>query len=388
MPIARVLVGEKQRVPAKVWATQLDLPTEVQLREIAQLPFILGHVAAMPDAHLGKGSTVGCVIATEHAIIPAAVGVDIGCGMLAVLTNIDLMYAKLKQWELFHAIESMVPLGSGSHDSQRFDWAGFNNPVHANVKDELLTARYQLGTLGGGNHFIEISADTRGRVWIMLHSGSRKIGNLIAREHIKVADNLMKEWHIDLPNRELAYLIDSTPEFGKYISDLNWAQDYARVNREVILQLVLKAVQKVVGPFETIGEVINCHHNYTEIEHHYNKDAWVTRKGAIRARVGDMGIIPGSMGDKSYIVRGLGCKESFCSAPHGAGRLVPRKQADARFTVEDAISQTEGVACKKDAGILDEIPSAYKRIDEVIAASSDLVVVEEELKQFVCVKGG
>ena len=388
MPIQKVFSGEKQIVPVKCWTDEIDLVTEVQLRKIAQLPFIHKHVSAMPDAHLGKGSTVGSVIATKKAIIPAAVGVDIGCGMAALKTSINYKLALDMQWKLYEALEASIPLGAGGqYRDIQFYWPGFiDYKIKAKVGDKLNTSQYQLGTLGSGNHFIEICHDTDFNVWIMIHSGSRGIGNLIASEHIKVAEKLMKEWHISLPDRELAYLIESTPEFKDYMDDLSWAQEYARMNREVMMNNVIKTVEKVVGEFSR-STPINCHHNYTEKEHHFGEDVWLTRKGAIRARQGDMGIIPGSMGDRSYIVRGKGCADAFCSAPHGAGRKIPRKQADKLFTEEDAKNQTEGVACRKDSRVFDELPTVYKSIDKVMEYSDDLVEVVTELKQFVCVKG-
>lgn len=385
--IDHVLMSEDQKVPVKCWTPLIDEVTEKQLRTIAKLPFIKKHVSAMPDAHLGKGSTVGTVIATRHAIIPAAVGVDIGCGMFWMMTDLHIDTIMKHRFDIFNAIERDIPLGMNKHKEKNESWDGFLNPIYANVGDKLETSKYQLGTLGGGNHFIEICTDNQNRISIMLHSGSRGIGNIIAQEHIKTAERLCKEWHIDLPDKELAYLVDSHPEFDRYIHDLHWAQDYAMENRSVMFTHVVNAIQSVVGEFKLVGELVNCHHNYTAMEHHFDEDVWVTRKGAIRARQGDMGIIPGSMGDKSYIVRGKGCVDAFCSAPHGAGRVLSRKKAEEIYTIEDMAKQTEGIVCKKDASVLDEIPRAYKPIEDVIRYSDDLVEVVHEIRQLICVKG-
>jgi tRNA-splicing ligase RtcB (3'-phosphate/5'-hydroxy nucleic acid ligase) len=308
-----ILTGEKQKVPVKSWAPYLDHETETQLRNIAQLPFIFKQVNAMPDAHKGRGSTVGTVIATDKAIIPAAVGVDIGCGMLAVKTDLNFERCFEKQWELFNALEATIPVGQESHESVVFPWLGFKDcAIYAPLYDQFPTAAKQIGTLGGGNHFIEVCHDTDFNVWVMLHSGSRGIGNKIGMHYIKTAQKIMEEWHINLPDDELAYLIESHPKFSCYMHDLQWAQEYAFRNRECMLKLMITAIREVMGEFKLVGNVINCHHNYTEKERHFGKDVWLTRKGAIRAGEGDMGIIPGSMGadSPSYIVRGKGLRES------------------------------------------------------------------------------
>lgn len=385
--IDHVLMGEDQKVPVKCWTPSIDEVTEKQLRTIAQLPFIVKHVSAMPDAHKGFGSTVGTVVATRRAIIPGSVGVDMGCGMLWMMTDIHIDIIMKHRFDIFDAIEKFVPVGANQHKVKNEEWVGFSYTPHAKVGDKFENAKYQLGTLGGGNHFIEVCTDKDNRISIMLHSGSRGIGNLIAQEHIKTAERLCKEWHINLPDKELAYLVDSHPEFERYMHDLHWAQDYAMENRRVMFEYVVKAIQSVIGEFQLVGDPVNCHHNYTAREHHFGEDVWVTRKGAIRARTGDMGIIPGSMGDKSYIVRGKGCADAFCSAPHGAGRVLSRTKAEEIYTVEDLAKQTEGIVCKKDASVLDEIPRAYKPIEDVIRYSDDLVEVVHEIRQLICVKG-
>ncbi len=386
MPL--ILEGNKQHVPVKSWAPFLDIETEVQLRQVAMLPFVRNHVAAMPDAHKGKGSTVGTVIATARAIIPAAIGVDIGCGMLAFMTNLNFQLCFEKQWDLFNALLKYIPVGQTSHDSQKYTWSGFKEgTLIAPVGDYWDGAKKQLGTMGGGNHFLEMCYDADFNVWIVLHSGSRKIGNEIGNYYIKTAQRLMKEGNVDLPNGELAYLLEKDKEFSEYINDMMWAQEYAMFNRSCMLDLASKAIKSVVGDFNVVGEVINCHHNYTVKEIHHGEEVWLTRKGAIRAQSGEMGIIPGSMGSETYIVRGKGCAEAFCSAPHGGGRLVPRGAAKRKFTVEDVVRETEGIACKKDASMIDEIPSVYKGIKQVMEHSADLVEVVAELKQFVNVKG-
>lgn len=390
MPIQQVLSGEKQSVPVKVWTNNIDLVTQVQLRNMAQLPFVFKHIAAMPDTHLGKGSTVGSVVATKGAIIPAAIGVDIGCGMCAMKTDIRHEELDGKLNLVYDEICRKVPVGHESHSQDQFPalWQKFLYTPSAKIKqDDWALARRQVGTLGGGNHFIEVCLDTDENVWIMLHSGSRKIGKLLAEEHIKTAQELAKKWHIGLPDRDLAYLVSDTPEFEGYMKDLHWAQDYAMENRRGMMLLVWDAVSKALGRRFDSSVMVNCHHNYVEMENHYGDNVYVTRKGAIRARKDDMGIIPGSMGTRSYIVKGLGCSDAFCSAPHGAGRQLSRGKAKELVTPEMFEEQTKGVVCRKDAGVYDEAPMAYKPIDEVMENSKDLVEVVAELKQVLCVKG-
>ena len=385
-----------QKVPIKIWSQLDKVETSAidQLRNIASLPFVYKHVAAMPDVHLGKGATVGSVIATEKAIIPAAVGVDIGCGMMAVKTPIDYRLVQDKIKEIRHSIERSIPVG---HESNRRitetvdKWDGWSGTEGLAYADKSLKSRAitQLGSLGGGNHFIEICLDTGNNVWVMLHSGSRNVGKVTADRHINEAKDIMKKMFISLPDPDLAYFAQGTAEFEKYIYDLHWCQSYAFQNRIEMMSRVMKDLSYVVNNKEPIERLIevNCHHNYTEQENHFGKNVWVTRKGAVRARESDYGIIPGSMGTRSYIVKGLGNPESFHSCSHGAGRRMSRTEAKRRFTLDDLKSQTEGVECRKDGGVLDEIPGAYKDIDEVMENQKDLVTVVAQLKQIMCVKG-
>ena len=398
MPIKEVISTE--RVPVKIWTDEVDEQSKQQLRNIASLPFVHHHVAAMPDVHLGIGATIGSVIATHKAIIPAAVGVDIGCGMLACrlsLTANELDEKSLKK--VFDQINRDVPVGRAQHQDNRV-------LIHAAMPFEArldaMTAKHpqllksfgkfskwmnQMGTLGGGNHFIEVCLDTSDQVWVMLHSGSRGIGNALASYFIELARKDMERWMIQLPDRDLAYFPEGSEHFADYVEAVNWAQEYAMQNRESMLDLVLGALGRHLPEFDVTSEVVNCHHNYVTIEHHYGANVWVTRKGAIRAREGDLGIIPGSMGAKSYIVRGKGNPESFHSSSHGAGRKMSRTAAGKQFTAADLARQTAGVICRKDIGVVDEIPGAYKDIDTVMANQSDLVEPIYQLKQVLCVKG-
>lgn len=385
-----------ERIPIKIWS-QLDTVEDKAIRQLkntAAMPFVFKHVAAMPDVHLGIGATVGSVIATKRAIMPAAVGVDIGCGMMAVKTGLDARVVQDKISEIRHSIERSVPVGFDQHKNKSavgVEFAGWQSIEKLNNYDIDLKqkARMQMGTLGGGNHFIEVCLDTEGSVWVMLHSGSRGIGNLVARRHIDNAKDLMKKMFIELPDPDLAYFAQGLPGFDDYIWDLNWCQEYAFQNRREMMKLVLKDLSHAVNNKEPIERLIevNCHHNYTEIENHYGENVFVTRKGAVRARESDFGIIPGSMGAKSFIVKGLGNAESFHSCSHGAGRRMSRTQATKQFTVADLVEQTSGVECRKDKGVLDEIPSAYKDIDVVMENQKDLVTVVAQLKQIMCVKG-
>ncbi|MEO0852432.1 MAG: RtcB family protein [Cyanobacteria bacterium J06648_11] len=381
--------------PVLSWANHDLGPQENQMaRNVSSLPFVFKHVALMPDVHLGKGALVGSVIATKDAIIPAAVGVDIGCGMHAIQTpfSIDDLDGKLKR--IRSDIEAVVPTGFNQNDdvdktaSNWQRWSDFQH-LHRGVRDLQTKAMRQMGSLGGGNHFIEVCVDTRDRVWVMLHSGSRNIGNKLAQCHISTAKSLAKLAGTSLPDPDLAHFIAGTPEFSAYWHDLQWAQDYARANRDVMMARVQRVLEKILAggkPFKPLLSV-NCHHNYAEKEVHFGEEAIVTRKGAVRARREDYGIIPGSMGAKSFIVKGKGNLDSFCSCSHGAGRTMSRTKAKKRFTLDDLIAQTAGVECRKDKGVLDEIPGAYKPIDEVMASQSDLVEVVATLKQVVCVKG-
>ena len=398
MPIQQVM--HDQRVPVKIWTDDVDERSKAQLANIASLPFVHHHVAAMPDVHLGIGATIGSVIATHKAIIPAAVGVDIGCGMVAARLSITANELDEKALQkVFDQISRDVPVGRAQHADNRV-LADAARPFEPGLT--ALTERHpdllkafgkfskwanQMGTLGGGNHFIEVCLDEDDWVWVMLHSGSRGIGNAIASYFIELARKDMERWMIQLPDRDLAYFPEGSEHFGDYVEAVHWAQEYAMQNRQAMLELVLAALTRHLPPFTVTTEAVNCHHNYVAMEHHYGEDVWVTRKGAIRAREGDLGIVPGSMGARSFIVRGKGNPESFCSSAHGAGRRMSRTAAEKHFTQADLVQQTAGVICRKDKGVLDEIPGAYKDIEEVMRAQSDLVEVVAEIKQVICVKG-
>ncbi|MEM7770647.1 MAG: RtcB family protein [Cyanobacteria bacterium P01_A01_bin.37] len=361
--------------PIYSWANHDLGASETQMaKNVASLPFVFKHVALMPDVHLGKGALVGSVLATKDAIIPAAVGVDIGCGMCAVQTpfTADQLDGKLKK--IRQDIESSIPVGFNENkdiEKEIYNWQGWRtfSDLHAGVQRLESKAVKQMGSLGGGNHFIEVCLDAEQRVWLMLHSGSRHIGNMLAQSHIRTAKDLAKLAEMNLPDPDLAYFVQGTEDFDAYWRDLQWAQDYARQNREIMMSRFQQIVEKhLAGGKSTKATLrVNCHHNYAERETHYGESVYVTRKGAVRARRDDYGIIPGSMGAKSFIVKGKGTAESFCSCSHGAGRLMSRTQAKKRFSVDDLINQTEGVECRKDRGVLDEIPAAYKPIDEVMA---------------------
>jgi tRNA-splicing ligase RtcB (3'-phosphate/5'-hydroxy nucleic acid ligase) len=360
-----------------------------QLRNISALPWVFHHVAAMPDVHYGKGATVGSVIAMKGAVSPAAVGVDIGCGMGAVKTNLAARHLPDSLRRIRLDIERVMPVGFASHDRPVATDAGNELweefPMLTSMVQGLFKkARAQLGTLGGGNHFFELCLDTEQNVWIMLHSGSRNIGKELAEIHIGKAKKLSH--NRDLPDRELAVFLAGTQEMKDYRRDLFWAQRYARANREVMLDLALGVLREHFPELET-ETAIFCHHNYVAEEVHYGEEVLVTRKGAIRAGQGELGIIPGSMGTRSYIVRGLGNPEAFESASHGAGRRMSRGEAKRRFSVKDLARQTEGIECRKDSGVIDEIPSAYKSIERVMEDQKDLVEVVAELRQVLCIKG-
>lgn len=398
MPIREVLTS--QRVPVKIWTDDADEKSKQQLANIASLPFIHHHVAAMPDVHLGIGATIGSVIATHKAIIPAAVGVDIGCGMVACrlsITGNELDEKSLQK--VFDQISRDVPVGRDQHRDERA-LVEAANPFASRL--DAMTQKHpqllktfgkfskwvnQMGTLGGGNHFIEVCLDETNQVWVMLHSGSRGVGNALASYFIQLARQDMERWMMQLPDRDLAYFPEGSEHFEDYIEAVTWAQEYAMQNRREMVDLVLAALKRHLPAFDVTSEVVNCHHNYVAIEHHYGADVWVTRKGAIRAREGDLGIIPGSMGTRSYIVRGKGNLVSFTSCAHGAGRKMSRTAAEKQFSAADLVRQTEGVICRKDKGVVDEIPGAYKDIDTVMANQADLVDVMHTLKQVVCVKG-
>ena len=398
MPIKQVIT--EGRLPVKIWTDEIEPHARQQLVNLSQLPFIHRHVAAMPDVHTGIGATRGSVIATHNAIIPAAVGVDIGCGMIACRLSLeanDLSEVLLKK--VFDQISRDVPVGRDQHKEERA-LTDYALPFGAQLKrmtdkhPQLLKSFgkssdwvRQMGSLGGGNHFIELCLDESNRIWIMLHSGSRGVGNAIGKYFIQLARKDMERWMINLPDRDLAYFPEGTEHFDEYAEAVQWAQDYAFANRQAMLDLILAALARHLPAFQVTAEAVNCHHNYVTRENHYGENVWITRKGAIRAREGDLGIIPGSMGAKSFIVRGKGNPESFCSCSHGAGRKMSRTAAEKAFTTADLARQTEGVVCRKDKGVIDEIPGAYKDIDEVMANQEDLVEVVHTLKQVVCVKG-
>jgi tRNA-splicing ligase RtcB (3'-phosphate/5'-hydroxy nucleic acid ligase) len=361
-----------------------------QLRNIANLPWIYKHVAVMPDVHFGKGATVGSVIAMKDALSPSAVGVDIGCGMAAIRTSLKAEDLPEDLSVLRLAIESQIPVGFSANEKAKKAVPGidglFNSftDLHDGVQDRFDNAARQMGTLGGGNHFIELCIDLDGDVWMMLHSGSRNIGKELAERHIKIAKTL--DHNAKIPDPDLAVFLNGTPEMKAYRHDLTWAQKYAYMNRQTMLA-TYRDILRNYFPGVTFGKEVNCHHNYVNEENHYGEDVLVTRKGAISAREGELGIIPGSMGAKSFIVSGKGNRESFNSASHGAGRRMSRSQAKREFSVEDLVKQTAGVECRKDQGVVDEIPAAYKNIEEVMAYQSDLVSIVAELRQVLCVKG-
>ncbi len=396
----------KNGVPVKMWTRGVPVEDAAlsQLENIAALPIVFPWVAAMPDVHYGIGATVGSVIPTLHAIIPAAVGVDIGCGMLAVQTSIEAKRLPDNLAKLRAAIEKAVPHGRSSRGRDSGAWSGPPEAVDQAWSElapgfERIAAKHRplarshhrvhLGTLGTGNHFIEICLDEADRVWVMLHSGSRGVGNAIGRHFIELAKRDMERHEQRLPDANLAYLEEGSPNFTDYVEAVQWAQHYAHVNREIMMRHVLFAMKKTkqLPRFETTELAIDCHHNYVQREHHYGADVYVTRKGAVRAGKGDFGIIPGSMGARSYIVRGRGNPESFCSSSHGAGRAMSRAAARQRFTLSDHRVATRGVECRKDRDVIDETPGAYKSIDAVMQAQTELVEVVHTLKQVVCVKG-
>ncbi len=363
---------ETDGAPIKAWTKGVPMAdnARAQLQNVAQMPFIHSHVAAMPDVHLGIGATVGSVIATKGAVMPASVGVDIGCGMMAVRTSLTSQQLPANLAHVRDKIEQAVPHG-------RSVSRGANSVVH-------------LGTLGTGNHFLELCLDEEDRLWVMLHSGSRGVGNRIGSYFIAETRRLFERRFMDghLPDKNLAFLVEGKdPLFDDYMQAVDWAQRFALVNRELMMKHTLRVLKKALTRFETDEVAVNCHHNYVARENHFGANVWVTRKGAVRAREGDLGIIPGSMGAKSFIVRGKGNAQSFHSCSHGAGRLMSRTEAKNTFTLADHRKATEGVECRKDEGVIDETPGAYKDIDAVMAAQADLVDVAHTLKQILCVKG-
>ena len=390
----------KGKVPVKIYTDEVEHTAMQQLTNIAQLPFIHSHIAAMPDVHAGIGATVGSVIPTKGAIIPAAVGVDIGCGMNALRLSLKAEQLPDNLRRIRSLIEDAIPVGFDMHKTDKapnstirglapgLDKILDKHPKIANLqKKPYQTWIRQIATLGGGNHFIEICLDENQDVWVMLHSGSRGIGNAIGRYFIALAKQDMQRHIANLPDKDLAYFEEGAKHFDDYVHAVHWAQDYAMANRREMMNLILEALRKELTQFGITKEAINCHHNYVAIESHFGAQVFVTRKGAIRAGEGELGIIPGSMGAKSYIVRGKGNAQSFCSCSHGAGRRMSRTRAKKQFNVRDMEAQTSGVECRKDKGVIDEIPGAYKDIDVVMENQSDLVEVVHTLKQVVCVKG-
>ncbi|MBM4521691.1 RtcB family protein [Rhodococcus hoagii] len=385
------------------FASHIDDGTLAQARETASMPFVYPHIALMPDAHFGKGSAVGTVIPTRGAVIPAAVGVDIGCGMIAARTQFGLVDiergggAGRTLHTLRLGVERAIPLSPGNYNLTASLGKWFAEPKIAELEERAARDgvdlshspkwREQLGSLGGGNHFIELCLDEEDRVWLFLHSGSRGVGNKIAQKHIAIAQKLCRTWHIGLPNRDLAYLAEGAPEFWAYIWELRWAQRFALLNRAEMMDRFAEVFGEWIGAPVVEEERINCHHNYTEQEEHYGETVWLTRKGAVDAHEGVDAVIPGSMGTRSYVVRGKGDARGLCSAPHGAGRRFSRTQARKRFTVADLADRMKGIEYRHGAEWIDEIPDAYKDIDVVMDDARDLVEVRHTLRQILNVKG-
>lgn len=394
--------------PLKLWNRGVVFEDAAiqQMKNVAKLPFIHKHVAAMPDCHWGLGATVGSVIATKGAIVPAAVGVDIGCGMCAWRISVKADQLPDSLAAIRAGIERAVPHGRTNNggagdrgawgeppddinDRWTILWDRYRKIVAKHPKAQAFNTGNHLGTLGTGNHFIEVCLDENDDVWVMLHSGSRGPGNKIGSYFIERAKEEMRRWHIDkfLPDQDLAYLVEHTELLDDYVEAVGWAQEFAWQNRLAMMEATIEALRKHLPPFVVTEEAINCHHNYIAKEHHHGANVWITRKGAVRAREGDLGIIPGSMGTGSFIVRGLGNPDSFCSCSHGAGRAMSRGQAKKLISVEDHIKATEGIECRKDADVIDESPAAYKDVGAVIAAQTDLIEVVHRLRQIVNVKG-
>ncbi len=398
MPVLKTISSEGAK-DILIWTDEVDQKSIDQLQNVAKLPFVFHHVAAMPDVHAGMGATIGSVIATEGAVIPSAVGVDIGCGMLSVRTNLrvgDAGEPELR--DLMRGILARVPVGMTDHKAERIPWEAAKTlepgmtEIEARVPGILApmtkaTWQSEIGTLGSGNHFIELSAAEDGSLWIMLHSGSRGPGNIMASWFIALARKRAAEEGLVLPDPALAFLEEGTQAFEDYMLCAMWAQRYALLNRETMLGFVLEALRETFPGAGLAGEVVNCHHNFVERETHFGHEVWVTRKGATSAKKGELGIIPGSMGRESYIVRGLGNPDSFCSSSHGAGRKMSRTAAKRAFTCEDLREQTAGVVCRRDASVIDEIPAAYKDISVVMRNQCDLVEPVVRMKQILCVKG-
>lgn len=392
------VLKEKDCKLIKMWSKGVPVEegAKQQLINLAKMPFIHKWLAVMPDVHQGKGSTIGSVIPTKGAIIPATVGVDIGCGMMAVKTSLSATDLPDNLFEIRSAIEKAVPHGQGAWEdlpqktlnAWKHLQQDFSILTDTTPKLEEVNHIKHLGTLGGGNHFIELCLDEDNQVWIMLHSGSRGVGNAIGRHFIELAKKDMRQWLINLPDEDLAYFPEGTDHFDSYFFAIEWAQKFARLNRHIMMENTIEALRRIIHkPFNAKLEAINCHHNYAAREHHYGENIIVTRKGAVRAGKGEMGIIPSSMGTKSYIVRGLGNEESFFSCSHGAGRVMSRTAAKKRVSLEEHIAATKDVECRQDVNGIDETPSAYKNIDDVMEAQQDLVEVVYILKQVVCIKG-
>lgn len=399
------IIDSQGGLPIKAWTRGVQVEDEAkkQLRNLAGLPFIHKHIAVMPDVHWGMGATVGSVIATKGAIVPAAVGVDIGCGMMAQRTTLVASDLPDNLFGLRSEIERRVPHGRTNNGGigDRGAWGDVQalplsmghtlsqiTEKHPKIAQAAERASQHLGTLGTGNHFVEVCLDEEQRVWIMLHSGSRGIGNRIGSYFIEKAKEDMRRWFINLPDVDLAYIPHGSDLFKDYCNAVEWAQGFAKLNRERMMAAALEALSVAVPkPFTCDCEAVNCHHNYVSWERHYGDNVMITRKGAVKAGLGDLGIIPGSMGAKSFIVSGKGNRESFCSCSHGAGRSMSRTEAKRRFTLADHIAATAGVECRKDDDVIDETPAAYKSIDDVMLAQADLVDIVHTLKQVVCVKG-
>ena len=401
MGIQKIINAEAHYgVPVKIFTNDIDSDSIEQLKKMAQLQFIYSHIAVMPDVHEGKGATVGSVIPTKNAIIPAAVGVDIGCGMNAVRLNLKASQLPDNLAPLRHAIERKVPVGFELHKQIKAK-ASSIIPLEKRLQPIIqkhpglvrmlrkfdATWQKQLGTLGGGNHFIELCLDENQDVWIMLHSGSRGLGNVIGTYFIELAKKEAQHRFGHVPDKDLSYFAEGSASFNDYVEAVEWAQNYAFENRREMMRLILEAIRPLLPPFQMTKEAINCHHNYVSRENHFGEDLLITRKGAIRAGQDELGIIPGSMGARSYIVKGKANPESFCSCSHGAGRKMSRNKAKLLFSQDDLIQQTQGIECRKDAGVIDEIPSAYKDIDQVMANQSDLIEIVHTLKQILCIKG-
>ncbi|MEN5172830.1 RtcB family protein [Acinetobacter higginsii] len=401
MGIQKILNADAEYgVPVKIFTNDIDSESIEQLKKMAQLQFVYSHIAVMPDVHVGKGATVGSVIPTKHAIIPAAVGVDIGCGMNAIRLNLKASQLPDNLAPLRHAIERKVPVGFELHKQVKAKASSIIplekrlQPIikkHSGLIRMLrkfdATWQKQLGTLGGGNHFIELCLDENQDVWVMLHSGSRGLGNVIGTYFIELAKKEAQHRFGHVPDKDLSYFAEGSNSFNDYVEAVEWAQEYAFENRREMMRLILEAIRPLLPPFQMTKEAINCHHNYVSQETHFGEDLLITRKGAIRAGQDELGIIPGSMGARSYIVKGKANPESFCSCSHGAGRKMSRSKAKLLFSQDDLIQQTQGIECRKDSAVIDEIPAAYKDIDQVMANQSDLIEIVHTLKQILCIKG-